>query len=410
MRRGTRVTIMNALENQMPNDTGHDDIEERILLEQPAMQRSERMPVESDSIAPPESGSLERDSQRPPEPDCGGRSSSANIFHHADVGHQLRLLAIENGDTTHLSSEEAARFNKLCWLTEEPSRKPLLFGTSQMSEELEELRRTCPPFVAVTDLVDRAVALSLLAESPLSIPPLLLVGPPGTGKTHYSKALAKVLGVPVHAWSCATNSDAMQLITGHPTSWRGARMGLLTEALIASSSASPVFLFDEVDKFVTHRDEQPYNILLNVLESENAEALLDEYLRVRFNTSQAIFIATANDVSILPDFIQDRFLVVPIAAPTGDALIAVTRQIAVKIVRPLGLPMPDDTVLAVLARRNPRRIGRVLRLALGFAAAEGRNIVEPADISAADDLASRQACPAPIGFMWPRLEAEGSRE
>lgn len=401
---------MQTPENEMPDDTGHDYIGARTLLEQPTLQGSERMPVASDNPTLSETENLERDAQLHPEPNCSERSGSANIFHHADVGHQIRLLAIENGDTVHLSNEEAARFSKLCWLTEEPSRKPLLFGTTQMREELDDLRRTCPPFVAVTGLVDRAVALSLLAEAPLSIPPLLLVGPPGTGKTHYSKSLAKVLGVPVHAWSCATNSDAMQLITGHPTSWRGARMSLLTEALVTSSSASPVFLFDEVDKFLTHRDEQPYNILLNVLESENAEALLDEYLRVRFNASHAIFIATANDVSVLPGFIQDRFLIIPIAAPAGDALIAVTRQIATKILTPLRLPMLDDTLLAVLARRNPRRIGRVLRLALGFAAAEGRKVLLPSDIHAADTLASREAGPARIGFMRPKAEGQTDRE
>lgn len=77
-----------------------------------------------------------------------------------------------------------------------------------MREELDDLRETCPPFIAITNLVDRAVALSLLAEAPLSVPPLLLVGPLGTGKTQYSNALATVLGVPVHPWSCAANSDA----------------------------------------------------------------------------------------------------------------------------------------------------------------------------------------------------------
>ncbi len=110
MRRGARTTIMNAPDNQMPDDTGPGYIEARSLVEQLAMQRSERMPVEWDSVALSETESLEPDAQRPPEPDCGGRISSANIFHHADVGHQLRLLAIENGDTTHLSNEEAARF------------------------------------------------------------------------------------------------------------------------------------------------------------------------------------------------------------------------------------------------------------------------------------------------------------
>ena len=187
-------------------------------------------------------------------------------------------------------------------------------------------------------------------------------------------------------------------------------MGMLIEALATSSSASPVFLLDEVDKFVTHRDEQPFHVLLNVLEAENAEALLDKYLRVRFDASHAIFIATANDISVLPEFILYRFLVVPIATPTDHALIAVTRQIAAKVVTPLRRPMPDDAVLAALAKRNPRRIGRVLRLAHGYAAADGRETLTPADVTAADALASREQSPAPIGFMRPKREGEASQK
>lgn len=394
-------------ESQTLNADDDDYIGARSLLEHLAAQGAEDPPAQPDSAKLPDRDISEAVD---PEPQSDQRKSSTLIFSHAEVGEQLRLLAIENGDTSLLSSDETARFQKLCWLTERPARKPLLFGTTRMRQELEELRQRCPPFVAVTDLVDRAVALSLLTEAPLSIPPLLLAGPPGIGKTHYAKALAAVLGVPVHAWSCATNSDAMQLISGHPTSWRGARMGLLTEALVTSSSASPVFLFDEIDKFLTHRDEQPYNVLLNILEAENAATLLDEYLRVRFDASHAIFIATANDVSTLPEFILDRFLVVPVATPTGQALLAVTRQIAAKVTTPLGLPMPCDHVLAVLARRNPRRIERVLRLALGYAAAEGREILAPADIAAADALASKEVTPAPIGFMRPGKAAEQGRE
>ncbi|MFY8153973.1 MAG: AAA family ATPase [Hyphomicrobiales bacterium] len=183
---------------------------------------------------------------------------SAQIFDPGEVYEQMRLLSAGDDDeTAHLSSEDTTRFEKLRWLSRQSARKPVLFGTAPMREQLSGLRVRCPGFAAVTDLVDRAVALSIMTGTPLSLPPLLLAGPPGIGKTHYSKSLAAVLGVPTHAWSCATNSDAMQLITGHPTSWRGARMGLLTEALVTSGSASRVVLLDEIDKFVTHRDEQP---------------------------------------------------------------------------------------------------------------------------------------------------------
>ncbi len=401
---------MQTSKGQTPDENDEDYIEAGTLLEHLTAQGNDGLLGQSASSELADIDIPEAAVQVDPEPGNGWRKTSASIFSHADGSEQLRLFAIENGDTSLLSSDETARFHKLCWLTEQAARKPLQFGTQRMREDLDELRQKCPPFVAVTDLIDRAVALSLLTEAPLSLPPLLLVGPPGTGKTHYSKALAAVLDVPVHAWSCATNSDAMQLITGHPTSWRGARMGLLTEALVTSSSASPVFLLDEVDKFVTHRDEQPLNVLLNVLEAENAEALLDEYLRVRFDASHAIVIATANDVSALPDFILDRFLVISLTAPMGDALLAVTRQIAAKVITPLGLPMPDDHVLAVLAKRNSRRIARVLRLALGFAAAEGRETLAPADVTAADALASRGQSPTPIGFMRPGKTTEEGRE
>lgn len=393
-----------------PAETGEDYVDARTLLQNLANQRPDRYPAMSGSADAVESVEPGHD-QCCVVSDTTWRSNSTLIFDPCEVGQQMRLLAAGDDDgTSHLSSEETTRLEKLRWLTEQSARKSTLLGTAPMREQLRLLRLRCPGFVAVTDLVDRAIALSIMTAAPVSLPPLLLAGPPGIGKTHYSKALAAVLGVPVHAWSCATNSDAMQLITGHPTSWRGARMGLLTEALVTSASASPVFLLDEIDKFVTHRDEQPYNILLNVLEAENAEALLDEYLRVRFDASHAFVIATANDLSVLPGFIQDRFLIVPVVAPSGADLLAITRQIAAKIITPLGLPMPDDTVLAALTRRNPRRIARVLRLALGFAAAQGREALGAADVTAANALASAEANRTPIGFMRPRKEAEADRE
>ncbi|WP_175624072.1 AAA family ATPase [Bosea sp. TND4EK4] len=303
----------------------------------------------------------------------------------------------------NLSTEEQVRLDKLRWLADDergPAR-PLLFGSQATRDRLAKARLACPGFAVVIDLVDRCVALSMLSGAALSVPPILMLGPPGIGKTHASKAIAKALGVASHAFSCATNSDAQQLVVGHPTSWRGSRMSVVNEALVGGDTAQPVIILDEIDKFQTHRDEQPYHVLLNLFEPENSRALEDEYLRIPFNLSYTIVVATANDASRLPDYILDRLAVFEIAPPSGDELLAITRLIvAAALAEARGaIVPPGDDVLARLARANPRRITRIVRLALGYAAAAGRDHLNLADVEAADRLTAGAAKPEAIGFL-----------
>ena len=189
-------------------------------------------------------------------------------------------------------------------------------------------------------------------------------------------------------------------------------MGVMTEALYEGDTASPVFLGDEIDKLVTHWSEKPYNVLLNVFEPENSRALLDEYLRVPFNLAHSIFLATANDVSLLPDFIVDRLLVFEISPPTGNQLIAVARLICEVAVAELGhtVTMPSDQVLARLARANPRRIARIVRLAFGYAAAAGRDHIVIADADAADAVSGRHNDKPRIGFLPSQPTAQQGEE
>lgn len=305
-----------------------------------------------------------------------------------------------------LSNEEQLRLDRLRWLADDERGplRPLLFGTQSMRDRLAQARLTCPNFVTVIDLIDRAVALSVLTETALVVPPILLLGPPGVGKTHASKAIAASLGTAIQAISCATNSDCQQLVVGHPTSWRGARMGVVNEALLGADSAQPVLLLDEIDKFESHRDEQPYNVLLNLLEPQNSGAILDEYLRVPFNLSRTIIIATANDVDRLPTFIQDRLLMVEIAPPLGADLLGITRRIVTDAIAQAGgaIAVPCEEVFARLARAHPRQIKRIVRLALGYAAGAGRSYLTVTDVEAAERLAVGPATRGPIGFLQAR--------
>lgn len=243
----------------------------------------------------PDGGAFEPEADHDAHDDAPPRGPSLAIFDKPALLKQLRL-GHPGGhifDETVMpfagaSSDELTRLERLRALAGEEPRRHLVVADEVTPERLAKLREECPGFVDVIALIERAVALSAVAGTAIAFPPVLLVGAPGLGKTHFSRRLAAALGVEQHAFSCATNSDAQALLIGHPPTWRGARMGVLTEAVLAGDTANPLILLDEVDKFVTHWSEKPYNTLLALLEPENACALVDEYLRVPFDLSRCL--------------------------------------------------------------------------------------------------------------------------
>lgn len=317
----------------------------------------------------------------------------------------LRQIDLLGGADPHsarrLSEADDSRLARLRDVVEYTPRRALLLPEREWHFSLGNLREDCPPFAAVTGLIERAVALAIMSRTPLRLPPILLAGPPGVGKTHYCRALAEALATSAHRIACNTNADAKQLFTGLPSSWKGARMGVMTEALLLSAIASPLFILDEIDKFQTHDSETPYAVLLSVLEPENSRALVDEYLRVPFDLSHALFVATANDVARLPSFIVDRFLVFSIAKPAASQLLTIARRIVRdELARHGGtFALPDDAAIARLAHSHPRRITRLVPLALAFAAAAGRSYLTVADIDAAQQITAAEPLTRPIGFM-----------
>lgn len=343
---------------------------------------------------------------------------SVAIFDRPALIKQLMLsdlgerYAGENDPSVASSTDEQARIEQLRALAGEEPQRWLVVGDDDMRERLSRLREECPGFVEVIALVERAVALSAISGSGIAFPPILLVGPPGLGKTHISRRLAAALGVEEHAFSCATNSDAQALLIGHPPTWRGARMGVLTEAVLGGETGNPLIVLDEIDKFVTHSTEKPYNALLGLLEPENACALVDEYLRIPFDLSHCLIVATANDLDVLPEFIRDRFLIVTITPPDGAKLRAIASRIAAVIIAAHGdaFAQPGEAVVARLAGTNPRGIRRLVLLALGFAAQAGRRHLDVADVAAAETISGTQGARTPIGFIPTKRKIEGEQD
>ena len=141
---------------------------------------------------------------------------------------------------------------------------------------------------------------------------LLLVGPPGIGKTSIIKnGIAKALGLPFQFISLGGDSDA-STYTGHQLVYESSHCGKIVNSLIASKSMSTIILFDEVDKIsATPKGEEVQNMLIHLTDPASNEGFEDKYLAgVPIDLSKVIFVFSANDISKIDRVLLDRLMTI----------------------------------------------------------------------------------------------------
>src|SRR3954470_1758212 len=192
--------------------------------------------------------------------------------------------------------------------------------------EMDKLFEELPNFTAVLEDIRKHLALCVDSEDSIELPPMLLLGAPGMGKTHFARKLAELLGTG-YGFVPMSSLTAGWVLSGASSQWKNAKPGKVFDTFLNGEYANPVIVVDELDKASSDGQYDPLGALYELLEVQTATRFIDEFVEVPIDASGAVWLATANDASRIPEPLVNRLAVYEIEAPDDTASVRIARTI-----------------------------------------------------------------------------------
>ncbi len=334
-------------------------------------------------------------------PQLGGRGRCVRLIEEAV------LRAAYARATKFGSAEKVGRKNVIEILQRVAERglERRLNIPARFEQGLSALREAHPQFIDMIDFIARELCMARASRQPAAIPPILLNGPPGCGKTYFAQFLAEFFATPLIRISMEAAQCASEL-SGSAEYWSNSKPGRLFNALVDGDFANPVVMLDEVDKSGGHDGYRADRSLYGLLERESAKVWSDlAFPTLHMDAGHVVWILTSNYLRKIPEPLRSRmeiFTIQPLDAPAARRLV---RQIFRRVAQSLPALKFDaelDVSLADMLRAySPRQVTRLSRALIAEAIQHGRRSLTAADLNAVGaNRAALEAWDQCVGSEW----------